>query len=215
MIRQLRAAAPLAAAAALLSCGDIGAPLRTETYDWRLVDAGNSATFHWAREQLPVKFWAQDIYDLATHTQAAIDTWKAAFLYREFDGVMVADSADADVIVRAGFPDGGGILQTRITECEALTQLDLDIDALTLTLPIHVFIAPRFDPALPETKACFGVAMIHEVGHSIGIFRHSPDQGDIMYFSPVVTGTSERDRQTAEVLYHSPVNVTADRGGAP
>ena len=138
MIRPLRAATALATAATLLSCGDIGAPLRTEFYEWRLMDAGSTASFHWNREQLPVRFWAQDIYDLGSHTQAAIDTWKAAFLYREFDGVMVADSADADVIVRAGFPDGGGILQTRITECEALTELDLDIEAHTLTLPIHV-----------------------------------------------------------------------------
>jgi predicted Zn-dependent protease len=215
MIRRLRAAAALAAATGLLSCGEIGAPLRSEFYEWRLVDAGTSASFHWSRDDLPVRFWAQDIYDLDVHTQGAIDTWKAAFLYREFDGIMVADSADADVIVRAGFPDGGGILQTRITECEALTELDLDIEARTLTLPIHVFIAPRFNPELPETKACFGVAMIHEVGHAIGIFRHSPDQGDIMYFSPVVTAPSERDRQTAEVLYHSDVNVTIERGGAP
>jgi hypothetical protein len=215
MIRHLRAAAAPAAAAALLACGDIGAPLRTEIYEWRLMDAGNSASFHWERGELPVRFWAQDIYDLETHTRAAIETWKAAFLYREFDGIMVEDSADADVIVRAGFPDGGGILQARITECEALTELDLDMEAHTLTLPIHVFVSPRFDPDLPETKACFGVAMIHEVGHSIGIFRHSPDPGDIMYFSPEVTGTSERDRQTAEVLYHSEVNVTTGRGGTP
>jgi len=215
MIRHLRAAAAPAAAAALLACGDIGAPLRTEIYEWRLMDAGNSASFHWTRGELPVRFWAQDIYDLETHTRAAIETWKSAFLYREFDGIMVEDSADADVIVRAGFPDGGGILQARITECEALTELDLDMEAHTLTLPIHVFVSPRFDPDLPETKACFGVAMIHEVGHSIGIFRHSPDPGDIMYFSPEVTGTSERDRQTAEVLYHSDVNVTTERGGTP
>jgi len=215
MTRRLRPAAALLCAATLLSCGDIGAPLRTETYEWRLMDAGTSVSFHWDREELPVRFWAQDIYDLESHTLAAIETWKGAFLYREFDGVMVEDSADADVIVRAGFPDGGGILQTRITECEALTELDLDFDAQHLTLPIHVFVAPRFDPDLPETKACFGVAMIHEVGHAIGIFRHSPDPGDIMYFSPEVTGTSERDRQTAEVLYHSPVNVTTDRGGTP
>jgi hypothetical protein len=213
MIGPLRAGA-LAATALLIACGDIGAPLRTETYEWRLVEDGIPLGFHWAKDDLPVRFWAEDIYDLGAHTQSAIDTWKSAFLYREFDGIMVADSADADVVVRAGFPDGGGILRTRITECEALTELDLDTESRELTLPIHVFVAPRFDPELPATKACFGVAMIHEVGHSIGIFRHSPNQGDIMYFSPAVTGTSERDRQTAEVLYHSPASVTAIRAGA-
>ena len=220
MIHRLRATLALASATTLLSCGEISAPLRTEIYEWRLVQGGDTLSYHWPREELPVRGWVQDTFNFAAHTQAAIDTWKRAFLYREFDGEIVSDSANADVIVRAGFPDGDGIrqkltLRSRITECEALTELDLDFVFQRLELPVHVFVAPRFSPTLPETQRCFGIVMIHEIGHALGIFRHSPSDGDIMYFAPIVDSLSERDRQTAEVLYHARVTVTTTRGDAP
>lgn len=220
MIRSLPALALAAGAALLVSCGDISAPLRADIYEWRLTQGSDTLSYHWPRGALPIRVWTQDTLEFATHAETAIDAWRHAFLYREFDAVVVADSNEADVIVRTGFPDGGGILQklvlrSTITECEALTELDLSFETKVLTLPIHVFMAARFDPELPETRACFGVAMRHELGHALGIFRHSPDIGDIMYFSPEVTELSERDRQTAEVLYHAPVTVTTTRGGAP
>ena len=220
MIHRLRGALALAAATTLLSCGDISAPLRSEIYEWRLTQGGDTLSFHWPREALPIRIWVQDTNNYAAHTQAAIETWKGAFLYREFDGEIVEDSATADVIVRAGFPDGDGLLQkltlrSQITECEALTELDVEFAFQRLRLPVHVFVSPRFSPALPETQRCFGIVMIHEIGHALGIFRHSPSDGDIMYFAPIVETLSERDRQTAEVLYHAPVTVTTTRGDAP
>lgn len=215
----IRPTSRLLAVAAILAaggCGDIGAPLRTDIYEWRITSGADTLSFHWPRTALPVRFWAENTLDLPAHTSAAIDAWKAAFLYREFDGTLVADSAQADVIVTRGFPPaGGGILVGRAAECEALTDLELDAETKTLELPVHIYVAPRFDPSLPATQACLGLVMIHEMGHSIGIFRHSLDPADIMYFNPTVTAPSERDRQTAEVAYHAPVTVTTTRGGQP
>ena len=209
------------AASALLAfsaagCGDIGAPLRTEIYEWRLTSGPDTLSFHWPRASLPVRFFVEDTLDLATHTEVAIAAWKDAFLYREFDGTLVTDSAQADVIVRAGFPPpGGGILVGRAPECEALTDLELEFDSRTLHLPVHIYIVPRFNPSLPATQACFSLVMTHEVGHAIGIFRHSLDPADIMFFNPTVSVPSERDRQTAEVVYHAPVTVTTTRAPQP
>lgn len=217
MIRSLRAvAAVLLSTVTLGGCGEIGSPLRADIYEWRAVRGPDTLNFHWDRGSLPVRFWAQDIHEFPMHTDSAIVAWEDAFLYREFDGTMVSDSAEADVIITFGFPPGaGGVITGTVTECEALTQLDLDFEQKTLTLPIHIYVVNRFDPTLPETRNCFGLVMIHEVGHAIGIFRHSEDPDDIMYFNPTTRYPTLRDRQTAEVLYQVPVNVTALRGEAP
>ena len=69
-------------------------------------------------------------------------------------------------------------------------------------------VAARFLPELPETQACLALTLTHEIGHTLGIFRHSPHPEDLMYSNPTVAGPSERDRNTAEVLYHTPANVS-------
>ncbi|HEX7024951.1 MAG TPA: hypothetical protein VF187_09045, partial [Gemmatimonadales bacterium] len=60
---------------------------------------------------------------------------------------------------------------------------------------------------LDATRRCFGVAILHELGHVIGMLRHSPRNTDLMFASPEVDQLSARDRNTAEVMYHAPSNV--------
>lgn len=204
------ALAPLAAA--LLSCSEIGAPTRADIYEWRIIQTPDTFAFHWPREVLPVRIWVQDIYELPRHTQAAIDGWKDGFLYREWDAELVSDSSTADVIVVSDFPLGPTILLASVAECEGYTDLALDTDTRVLTLPIRIYVVPRFDPDLPATRACFGIVMYHEIGHALGIFRHSPDPDDIMYFNPTSSTPTQRDFQTAEVLYHAPTTVTTTHG---
>ena len=204
------ALAPLAAA--LLSCSEIGAPTRADIYEWRIIQTPDTFAFHWPREVLPVRIWVQDVYELPQHTQAAIDGWKDGFLYREWDAELVSDSSTADVIVVSDFPLGPTILLASVAECEGYTDLALDTDTRVLTLPIRIYVVPRFDPDLPATRACFGIVMYHEIGHALGIFRHSPDPDDIMYFNPTSSTPTQRDFQTAEVLYHAPTTVTTTHG---
>ena len=212
MNRRFRSLALAPLTAALLSCGDIGAPTRADIYEWRIIQTPDTLGFHWPRAAQPIRIWVQDIYELPEHTQAAIDGWKEGFLYREWDAELVSDSATADVVVVSDFPLGPTILLASVTECEGYTDLALDTETKVLTLPIRIYVVPRFDPDLPATRACFGIVMVHEIGHALGIFRHSPDPDDIMYFNPTVTTPSQRDFQTAEVLYHARTTVTATHG---
>lgn len=46
---------------------------------------------------------------------------------------------------------------------------------------------------------------LHELGHALGIWGHSPDPGDIMYARPIVSGLSERDKRTILRLYGTSV----------
>jgi hypothetical protein len=207
----------LAGGAAALACSDIASPSRANRYEWRRIvptGSGSSDTlsFHWPQSRLPVKIWVKDSLNLPAHVQAGIDTWKAAFLYNEFDAVTVADSNTADVVVQVGAPVKGGFNVVRLAgttpECEGGTDFDLPSGSTSLVPPIRVYVNPRFDPASPGVDACMAMTTTHELGHAIGIFTHSPDAGDIMFGDPVVSALSDRDRATAEAAYHLQPNLS-------
>lgn len=195
------------AALALAACGDIGAPLRTDHYEWRVTSSTDTTAFTWPRDSLPVRVWVKDTLNFPQHAADAIAAWEATFLYREWRAELTDDSASAHVIVMNGYPPAGGVLLARITECEALTAFDLDFANKALQLPIEIYLQNRFEPNREDTQRCFGIAMKHEIGHAMGILRHSPDPNDIMYFNPTAEVLTPRDRSTAEVMYHAPSNV--------
>jgi hypothetical protein len=208
----------LAVGLAGLSCADIASPSRSQVYEWRrIVSTGpgteDTLSFYWPRSRLPVRVWVQDSLNLPAHVQDGIEQWKAAFLYREFDAVVIADSSTADVVVLAGSAVKGGFSVIRLAsalapECEGGTDFDLPSGSRELQPPIRVFVNPRFDPALPGVDECMALTTTHELGHAIGIFAHSPDAGDIMFSDPVVPELSARDRATAERAYHVPPTLT-------
>jgi hypothetical protein len=211
----------LTAAAAGLSCADIASPSRSEPYEWRrIVSTGpttaDTLSFHWPRSRLPVRIWTQNTLNLPQHVDYGIAQWKAAFLYKEFDAVQVADSNVADVIVSVGVALKSALsvmsLPGMAPECEGATEIELPPASRQIQLPIRVFVNPRFDPATPGMDECLELTTAHELGHALGIFNHSPDPGDLMYSDPVVAVLSVRDRDTAERAYHIVPNLTvADR----
>ncbi|HEY5940320.1 MAG TPA: hypothetical protein VIT87_05830 [Gemmatimonadales bacterium] len=207
----------LAGGSVLLSCADIAAPSRSSAYEWRRIVATASGpdtlSFHWPQTRLPLRFWAEDTLNLPVHVQNAIGQWQAAFLYGEFGGELVADSSVADVIVTSGLAPKGGFSVTRLEslmapECQGATDIELDASGQQILPPIRVYVDPRFDPAAPGVDACMALTTTHEVGHSLGIFTHSPNADDIMSADPVVAELSPRDRATAELAYHTEPSLT-------
>ncbi len=201
--------------AVLLGCSDISAPLRDDLYEWRLFvpAAGGSGTdtlsFHWPRSALPVRVWVEDSAGLPAHFDRAITVWKSQFLYREFDAQRVSDSIGADIIVRAGTISGPQLSTMRLSsalrpECSGGTDVIFSDDNTEFLTPVRIFIAPLASSEDPGLAECLAITSIHELGHAIGIFRHSPNPADIMFSDPVVPLPSTADRETAEVLYHLP-----------
>ena len=220
MTPRVRTALAVATTAATLACGDISAPQRTDVYDWRIFaskTAGggiDTLTFHWPAAALPVRFWVEDSVGMPARVQRALDSWQASFLYGEFRGQIVSDSATADVIVRPIAAPGGGVELGSFfaPECRGATDLDIRNDDLhTLHLPVRVYVDPKFDAVAAGVSDCLDLTTIHEIGHALGIWQHSPQPGDIMYGDPSVSAPSTRDRQTIERIYHNAPNVVTAR----
>ena len=215
-VRWVAAGLVLAGAA----CGDIATPIRNDFYEWRLIvpaasGSGNdSLTFHWPKDRLPVRIWVEDDASLPVNVPAAIAAWRRAFLYDEFDATIVGDSATADIIVRAGEAPGIQFSRARVRlhsalapECAGATDLDISDDHTQLRLPVRVFINPRSDPNAAGLPGCLALTTTHELGHALGIWRHSAVATDLMFADPAVDAPNERDLGTAEVIYHLTPNV--------
>ena len=214
--RWVAAALVLAGAA----CSDIAPPIRNDFYEWRRVEpaasgSGNDTlSFHWPRERLPVRIWVEDAASLPVNVPAAIAAWRRAFLYEEFDATIVGDSATADVIVRAGAAPGVLFSRTRLhsalaPECEGATDLDVSDDHTELRLPVRVYIDPQANPDNADLPTCLALTTTHELGHALGIWRHSSAATDLMFSDPAVDAPSDHDLATAEMVYHVPSNVEA------
>ena len=215
----IRPPAPLwlAAGLVLLSCADIAAPSRGNAYEWRRLlataEGVDTLSFHWPGSDLPVRFWAEDSLNLPAHVESGISQWEGAFLYGEFSGIQVTDSAGADVIVRVGIAPKSGFSIVRMEsvlapECQGATDIQLSPDGQQIVRPIRVYVDPRFVPGSPGVDECMALTTTHEMGHALGIFAHSPNTDDIMYADPTVTGLSRRDRSTAELAYHTEPTLT-------
>ena len=199
---------PVVAAVFVAACSNIASPAVNNIYDYRDIELGDTLAFHWPRELLPVRVWVAADSPIRGHVSTAIDRWQDAFLYGEFRAELVSDSTVADVIVRNEPSDIGGGFNAFAPQCDGETDMNVDPDAHTLRLPIHVFMFAVVSDVVPGIDTCFSITMTHELGHVMGILAHSPHSDDVMFANPLFDGISDRDRQTAVTLYHQPATVT-------
>lgn len=198
-------------ALALLGCSEITAPLRRQGYEWRLLLGApgggvDTLAFRWEAEELPVRFWVQDTLDLRRRTTDAIAAWRAQVLYGEVSGVLVSDSTGADVLVFGRSAPGGGIAGLRLERargCQGATDVDIDVPARLVTLPMRVYVQPFLSSPTEELERCLDITTTHEVGHALGIFTHAPGAEELMNADPEVAGPSELDRATIERMSHA------------
>lgn len=214
----------LALAAGTLACSEAAAPERVPNYEWRAFSpyfelGTDTLSFHWPREMLPVRIWVEDSLDMPAQFQEAIAAWKTVFLYGEYDAVLVTDSSNADVVVRVQdlpppkSPTALGHLNALLPGCLGATDFDIDatVSPARLWLPVRIYMEPKYDPTLADLTECFQLVARHELGHSLGLFRHTGDPLDIMYGDPVATTFSVRDINTAQIAAHWPANLIPTR----
>ena len=203
------------------ACGDIATPIRNDFYEWRLIvpaasGSGNdSLTFHWPKDRLPVRIWVEDAASLPVNVPAAIAAWRRAFLYDEFDATIVADSATADVIVRAGSAPGVQFSRTAAAQ-RARAGVRRRHRPGHQRRP-HASSGSRFgssssrdpSPTRPTCPPAWRSPPPTSWATRSASGEHSPTATDLMFADPVVDAPSDRDLATAELIYHVPPNVEA------
>lgn len=191
--------------ALVLACGDVASPNRTPRY---LADVAGE-TFHWPPDRLPVRYFADGRGAMPALVRNGLQVWERQFLYGEFRGALVADSNTADVIVLwqdsvppVVPPDTAGALSA----CDGVTSFVID-STNAITEPIRVLLRVRLGFTAPQIAACMPRVAAHELGHTLGILSHSPATTDLMFGTPATATPTNRDRNTAQVLYHTPSTI--------
>jgi predicted Zn-dependent protease len=202
--------AVLVVALTAVACGTAAAPERRQAYEF--ADPLTGLTYHWLPAELPVRYWvAPDAGIVRDFVQAGVDAWSDQFLYGEFRGVLVDDSTAADVIVRvtpATPPPGNPTDDAPVLgACRGVTRYELEGNQDQLAGPFHVTVDWDVRFADTDVVNCLERVTIHEIGHTLGLFGHSPAELDLMYASPRVTRPSDDDRQTVDILYHTPRSI--------
>lgn len=203
----------------LVGCSDILTPSRTPRY---LSDLAGEV-FHWPSDRLPVRYFADTRGNMQSLVRTSLQVWEQQFLYGEFKATLVGDSADADVIALwqdSVPPDVPADTAGALGACDGLTQYIVDSTAamspsdttganaggeppLTMTGPIRVQLRVRSGFTEAQVAACMQRVAAHELGHTIGILTHSPATTDLMWGTPTTKTPTHRDRNTAQVLYHT------------
>ena len=196
--------------ALLAACADPTLPARPDRYAF---DDGFGEVFRWPASHLPVRYYADDRGPMRTLVTQGLTDWEAQFLYGEWRGALVADSNDADVVVRWGGavpadvpPDNGA----PVFACSGLTQIVIDSASNAVERPIRVTANDLVSGATPQQLiACYARVVTHELGHTLGVLQHSAQSADLMAAQPTVRRPSTRDRLTVEVLYHTTPTIGA------
>ncbi len=212
--RTIKSLLLLAAVVAGLACGESTAPLPPAAWEWRLQVPFDSAgpridtlNFHWPRAALPVRIWVENNQSLPTRVQEGITLWRNVLGSRDWNATIVPDSTQADIIVRLLPADAFQAVRHSPPQlvCEGSTTVDTAATRFELRLPMRVNLYPTIPG--PNVDSCLHSAAAHELGHTLGIFQHSPDPADLMYLSATAAGPTARDAATARRAYATASDV--------
>lgn len=151
---------------------------------------------------------------------AGMATWNRHALYGEYELVAVSSPTDADVLLQ--WSDAPAVVD--MSQCQAVISIAVTTfcrsEAADDRLMVFPLLPPHADAAsdvrivitilgtqaaTPET---LHPLVLHELGHALGIGRHSTNPQDLMAAgTPTRTTLSQRDINTVQVLYHTQPHI--------
>lgn len=207
---------PLLLAAA---CDAPSVPARAGAYPFTLPTAEPGLVLHWPVGSTVRVYVAGTAAFPAAPLAAAFltgaATWNAAAPYGEFHLSETPDSTAADVLLTWS----AGTLPVETAQCLpslqglGVTTFCLGEDSTRLALfPLRGSgSAGRVKMVVTVTAGLQAAELqrivTHELGHVLGIARHSPNEQDVMAASAPATSLSPNDLATLLALYHTPADV--------
>ncbi|MGH7751963.1 MAG: hypothetical protein ACREN5_04030 [Gemmatimonadales bacterium] len=194
----------------LAACAEPTIPTRPLSYNFAdtvIVGPDTVVTvFRWGENRLPVRVFADARGYLRAAVQRGLGAWEAQFLYGEFRGALTEDSAGADVVVvwtGAVPPDAQPGDTSTAFACDGVSIFPpVDpTDSLTDAIQVQIDLVGSFPPAV--IADCVYRTTVHELGHTLGLLRHSTFATNILFAPPRVARPNDGDRRTVEVLYHT------------
>lgn len=193
-----------------------------EIYEFTLpTAAGDTLVLRWP-VGAEVRVWAEDV-DAGAPLRAALEAgaalWNERALFGEYRLVLAEEPTRADVLL-AWAP---GALPVRTDGCPPHTRRGtttfcvveqdgrrrLDVfPLLTGSEQGRVRMLVTFLREDGAPPADLPALVAHELGHVLGLARHSPNPLDLMYADPAMPPVlSVRDAATVQVLYHTRADV--------
>ena len=207
MIRRWHRSACIAAIALAAATCTPTEPDRSDIYGFRLEP--QNLVFRWPTGRLPVRYFAQNLGSFPDFVREGITLWESQFLYGEFQGALVSDSSQADVVVtlQGGTPPTAAPNDDPpLPACDGATATPL-ADPAHLAGPIVIRVRWFNTFAPTDVVNCLARVTAHEIGHSLGLLQHSSENQDLMFATPTVTTPSTRDRSTVQTLYHTTPDI--------
>ncbi len=141
----------------------------------------------------PLARYIQTVYD-------ALDAWRTASEGR-FRFEITSEDESADILVFWSREPGRFQRRPRIAEAILIR---LEHQRCRVEIQVNL----RQWPSLENWDiSSVYKAMLHEIGHAVGIWGHSPNPGDVLYYANDNEQLSERDRNTLHRVYATPVGV--------
>ncbi len=140
-----------------------------------------------------------------------VETYLESFRYamREWEAAAdgriqfqeVASTANADIRVRWQRSGLTRIIDTALgrTELSRLSETDFEVDVV-------LSLRERGSAALLSQEKMRTVCL-HELGHAIGLWGHSPDSADVFFFAATAQRPTDRDKATLQKVYATPLHT--------
>ncbi|MGH7460627.1 MAG: matrixin family metalloprotease [Longimicrobiales bacterium] len=193
---------------------------RNEVYDFRLVIGGDSLVLRWpnaSRIRVYLNPATNPDLDplLSESFRVGSTAWENAALYGDYQFAHVGAPEQADVIITWS----GAVLPVETGQCPQGYEESFAFTTFCVT-PERDRLVPfplsdsdmasrvRFLVTIRESSATNATRVrslvVHELGHVLGIVRHSPNSQDLMFADPSTRQLpNTRDRVTVQVLYQT------------
>jgi predicted Zn-dependent protease len=207
---------------AVAACEPPTVPPRTtqNIYDFRL-PTSPPAVLRWPSGSTIRVFIASDAAradEINAAFDLAVSNWNGAARYREYELARASTITDADAVIRwSDEPSDLDFTACTIEQSVATTTFCLDD-----TDPTRLYVFPLRAP-LTGSRVRIVVTVLgtesgrnrverlvaHELGHVLGLARHSLDANDLMFGGNLTRSTlSSRDSASVQVLYHTRAAIT-------